>query len=77
VQAKARLAQHLGVSADEITAVSAEFVEWSDACLGVHSAGQMCAQVITPGYRIMLEAAGKQYEVHTDRNGTSVAILSP
>ncbi|MBN1249846.1 MAG: hypothetical protein JXC32_19445 [Anaerolineae bacterium] len=75
--AKARLAQHLGVPESDITAVSAEFVNWPDACLGVHEAGQMCAQVITPGYQIVLEAGGQQYEVHTDRNGTAVAILAP
>lgn len=76
MQAKARLAQHLDVSETEITAVSAEFVEWPDACLGVSEPGQMCATVITPGYRIILETGGQQYEVHTDRNGSAVAIVS-
>jgi hypothetical protein len=67
-----RLSQSLDVAADQIEVISYQQVEWPDACLGLASADEMCAQVITPGWEIMLEAAGRTYEVHTNMTGSSV-----
>jgi hypothetical protein len=75
--AQVALATKLGVPASQITVVAVERVEWPDACLGAAGEGEMCAQVITPGYRIMLEVNGKQYEVHTDESGQTVRIVTP
>ncbi len=36
----------------------------------------MCAQVITPGHIMVLEANGMQYEFHTDANGSRVQPAS-
>jgi hypothetical protein len=63
----ADLSQRTGVSADQITLVSMEAREWSDASLGCPQEGMMYAQVITPGYLIILAAQGQQYEYHTDQ----------
>jgi hypothetical protein len=51
---------------------STEFVTWPDACLGLASTGEVCAQVETPGYRITLTAGGKQYTLRTTVNGSNV-----
>jgi len=72
--AEKALAAKLGIAAGGITFVSGEYVEWSDSCLGVTHAGEMCAQVITPGYRVILAVSGAHYEVHTDLSGKSVRI---
>lgn len=66
------LAERLGVEPESVTVVSADYVEWPDACLGLAAPGQMCAQVITPGYRIALEAGGRSYLYHSDASGRSV-----
>lgn len=66
------LARELGVSADQITVVSSEAVDWPDASLGCPEPGVMYAQVITPGYKFVLEAGGETYEVHTDEHGNNV-----
>jgi hypothetical protein len=72
-RAMADLAQELGLSEEEISLASMEAVEWPDASLGCPEEGMMYAQVITPGYRIMLEAGGETYEYHTgDREGSPV-----
>ena len=63
----ADLVEQTGVSADKITLVSMEAVEWSDASLGCPQEGFMYAQVITPGYLIILETQGQQYKYHTDQ----------
>ncbi len=74
VQAQAALAAQLGIAAEAIVLVAAEPVEWPDACLGLAQAGEMCAQVITPGYRMVLAADGKHYTVHTDQTGGQVRL---
>jgi hypothetical protein len=60
------LAGRLGLSPEAIQLVSVEPVEWSDASLGCPQPGIMYAQVITPGYHVVLEAGGQQYTYHTD-----------
>jgi hypothetical protein len=67
----ADLSKQVGLSADQITLVSMEAQEWGDTSLGCPQPGMMYAQVITPGYLMVLEAQGQQYKYHTDQR-TSV-----
>ena len=46
--------------------MSAEAVEWPDASLGNPQPGMVYAQVVTPGYKIILSARGQQYEYHSE-----------
>ena len=62
VHARADLARRLGVGEDKITEGSVEPAEFPDAALGAPLAGEMSAQVITPGWRIHLNVNGKIYE---------------
>ncbi len=71
--ARRSLATALGLSVEQVRIVSSEAQEWSDGCLGISRPGLMCAQVITPGYFVILQAQGRQYEYHTDADGRSVA----
>lgn len=71
-QAREALANQLGVSSEEIGVVEVEEVEWPDTSLGCPEPGMVYAQVITPGYRIVLEAAGENYEYHSDTQGRVV-----
>src|SRR5688572_2334473 len=66
------LSENLGLPADKITLVSTEPVDWPDDCLGVANEGLVCAQVITPGFRVILEANGKQVEYRTNEDGTQI-----
>lgn len=63
--ARQALAQRLDIAADEIELVRIEAVEWPDTSLGCPEPGMSYAQVITPGYRIILQAGGEAYEYHT------------
>jgi len=60
------LARRLGLAVDRIQLLSVEAVQWSDASLGCPQPGMMYAQVITPGFRVVLEGKGQAYEYHTD-----------
>jgi hypothetical protein len=66
------LAKNLGLDPSQIKVVSVKAVEWPDSCLGVATEGIMCSQIVTPGYKIVLEANGKQVEYHTNQDGSSV-----
>ena len=68
----AAVADLSGIPASEISLVSMEAVDWSDASLGCPQEGYMYAQVITPGFLIVLEAQSQPYEYHTDRTGNVV-----
>ena len=70
------IAVHTGQPASSIQVVSVEAVDWPDACLGVSIPNVMCAQVITPGYRVSLTAGGQTYEVHTDLSASNMALAA-
>lgn len=63
------LAGELDVAAEELEVVSVEPVVWNDASLGCPEPGEVYAQVVTPGYRVVVRAGGTEYEVHTDETG--------
>jgi hypothetical protein len=63
--AKEDLARRLDLSLSEILVISVEAVDWPDTSLGCPQPGMMYAQVITPGYLIVLEAEGQTYEYHS------------
>ncbi|MGI6208127.1 MAG: hypothetical protein ACOYEW_07915 [Anaerolineae bacterium] len=65
--AQADLARTLGLSPDEVEVIKVESVQWPDASLGCPEPGKVYAAVITPGYRIILQAAGRRYEYRSDR----------
>lgn len=71
-----RLAQQLDLASMAVTVVSADAVDWPDSCLGAPAEGEQCAQVITPGYQIILEAQGQRYEYHTDESGSLIRLVS-
>ena len=65
-RAKEDLASRLSIAVNQISLVEVKAVEWSDASLGCPEPGKVYAQVITPGYLIVLEAAGESYQYHSD-----------
>jgi hypothetical protein len=68
------LAQSVGVDVNQIQVVTFEQVEWPDACLGLPQPDEVCAQVVTPGFLVVLEVNGAQYEVRTDQTGAIVRL---
>lgn len=58
------LAQRLGIDAKDVTVVEAREVTWADTSLGCPEPGKAYAQVLTPGYLIVLKANGLTYEYH-------------
>ena len=70
--AKEHLANRKGIDKEQITVLSVKAVDWPDASLGCPEPGMFYAQVITPGYKIVLSYDGERYEYHTDRSNRVV-----
>ncbi len=72
LKARAMLAKELNVAEDEITIAAIEEKEWPDACLGAAVAQEVCAAVITPGYRVELIVDGNTHEMRTNMDGSVI-----
>lgn len=68
------LARLLGVERSAIVVVKVEPAEWPNACLDLPEKGEMCAQVLTPGYLVILETQGMRYEYRTNSTGSRVRL---
>lgn len=68
----ASLASTLNVTADQIKVISAQAVIWPNGCMGAQRPGVMCTNQQVPGFVVVLEANGKQYELHTNRDGSEI-----
>jgi hypothetical protein len=69
VAAEQKLSEELGIPVKEIEVASFSREEWPNACLGLAEPGEMCAQVITPGWRVVLTVDGGEYIFRTDDSG--------
>jgi hypothetical protein len=67
-RAKSDLAASLGIEADEILIIEKEEAMWPDTSLGMPEPGMAYAQMLTCGFRVVLEAKGKRYEYHFAEN---------
>ncbi len=64
-QVQGDLAERLDATAEEISVVEVNAVEWPDKGLGCPASGQSYDQVITPGYEIVLEVDGATFAYHS------------
>lgn len=74
LSARQILAQQLQLNQEDLRIVRFEQVDWVDSCLEVSLPNMSCAQEVTPGYRVLLEANGQEYEFHTDESGGLVLL---
>jgi hypothetical protein len=46
------------------------FKDWPDGSLGCPQPGMLYTQVLTPGYQVVVEAGGEEYDYRMGRTGT-------
>jgi hypothetical protein len=68
----AAIARELGVAPEAVSIVSLEPVAWPDSALGCPQPGEVYLDVITPGYRVVVDIDGQEYELHADERGNVV-----
>jgi hypothetical protein len=65
--ARKDLAQRLGVRDDEIQEESVDNSDFPDLALGAATSGEMSGQMITPGWRIRLQANNQSFEYRANK----------
>ena len=70
-------AAELDVDSASIQVISVDAVDWNNSCLGVDKPGEMCMDVITPGYRVLLDVDGREVAVHTNRDASYMRLADP
>ena len=63
-QARAEAARQLQAQPSDFTVVAIEPTQWSDSSLGCRKPGSMYQQVVSNGYTVLLERAGKRHRVN-------------
>ena len=69
---RTHIASELGIAEGVVIILSAYERDWPDACLGLAGADELCAQVITPGFKVTAQAAGQQGVYHTNASGSVI-----
>lgn len=64
------------LAVDQISVLSVVEGEWPDACLGMPAVHEQCAQVVTPGYVVTLEANGALYIYNVDHTLTTIRLVA-
>ncbi len=67
-KARKDLAKRLGINESDIEAESLDDVDFPDMALGAATKDEMSGQMITPGWRIRLKAAGKTIEYRANKH---------
>lgn len=62
--ARAALAERQGLKLEQVVVDNASLREWPDASLGCPEKGKLYAQVVTPGYRVLLRVGKTLHVVH-------------
>ncbi len=62
------VAAETGLAPDQFNVISSEAVNFSDASLGCPQPGMAYPQVITPGYRVLVEGGGQSFDVRVSGN---------
>jgi hypothetical protein len=71
---KSFLQRQFDIPAAQVEVQQAETMQWADACLGLPQADELCAQMVTPGYRVVLSTPDGAFDFHTDQTGQSFRL---
>jgi len=66
------LADSLGQDPNSLAVLDYGPADWPDACLGLSGPDEVCAQVMTPGWRIVLQAGDAEVVLRSDELGTVI-----
>lgn len=70
------LANTLKLDVNAIQVVSITPQQWPGGCLGIRKPGIACTDMIVPGYRVIIQALGVQYELRTDLTGRTIVMAN-
>jgi len=69
--------QTLNLDLNQVRIIESSEVEWTDSCLGIEQPGIDCLPQVTPGYWVILESNGLEFEYHADKTGSTIHPATP
>ncbi|MFO7689402.1 MAG: hypothetical protein R6W83_02420 [Cryobacterium sp.] len=66
---RGEVARQAGLALDSVRLLESEAVTWPDSGLGCSGPDESTLQVLTPGYRVVLDAGGRRLEYRGDSRG--------
>jgi hypothetical protein len=66
------LADALGTEKQEFVIRGVGKVDWPDSCLGLGESGEVCEQVVVPGYWVLVEYELEVYQIRTSADGSEI-----
>lgn len=72
VEIQNQISEVLGISLDQIHIETVEQRDWSDSCLGLGGPEESCAQVVTPGWFVVIIIDGQEYRFRANEAGTTI-----
>jgi hypothetical protein len=70
--ARIYIAEELDAEPMKLTLVDVTPLDWPDACLGLPKPDEVCAQIVTPGFRLNVRGGNAIYEFQTNRDASQV-----
>lgn len=70
------VAQTLNVTKNSVVVKHVANMEWADSCLGLPKMGEVCAQVIVPGFKTTVQTPNGMYQVNSDREKRHFRLIS-
>lgn len=67
-----KVSTETGIAFSQFVVTGAVQVDWPDSCLGIYSGDRACLTAITPGFLVNMTAAGRQFEAHTNLDGSVI-----
>ncbi|MEB3295322.1 MAG: hypothetical protein VKJ24_19385 [Synechococcales bacterium] len=68
------IAKRLGLSPTEFKIIDASAQTWGNACLGVASPAELCAQMLVEGWRVEVSDGAQSWIYHTDGVGRNIRL---
>jgi hypothetical protein len=70
--ARREAAQRFNTAPESLQVEDVESRQWPDRSLGCPRQGVLYAQILTPGYLIILSSGSRRFEYHADDRGVAV-----
>lgn len=67
-----KISETLGTPVESIQIEQVEKTDWPDACLGLPQKDEVCTQVVTPGWSLLFNIAGREVRYRVDETGTVI-----
>jgi hypothetical protein len=71
------LSQQTGIPANQLQLIQSTSKTWSDGCLGLAKADEMCSQALVPGWQVVFSNGTRRWVYRTNATGTVYRMETP